>query len=537
MSYDVITVGSGHNALIAAAYLAVAGRKVLVLEKNAWFGGGVVTRAVTAPGFRHDTHSTTHLFIHANPLLQNDELGLKSKFGLRYITPEAAFATIFSDGRAIVTYRDLEKTIQSIAQFSPPDAAAYRKLVAQSMHLLPMFVKGMFVPPVSNAALTALLEQSAEGRELITVMTRSVYDVVNDWFENEQVKVHFMRFTAESGTMPEEKNTGLLLYLVPGFLHGYPTSLPEGGSGELTAALIRCIEHHGGTLRAESAVTRVNVRNGRATGVTLANREKLDARELVIGSIHPRLLGELVEGFPADLAGRARKLQPGGFSAINTHYALREAPKFLTASPDAARAVSMQLISPDLDELRRMFDGYRYGRLHDGTIQAGGTLTVNVHTNHDPSRAPAGHATLYLYSFVPYALADGGAARWDTIKEEVADQMLASFRRFTSNMGSENIISRYVESPLDMERSSASFQHGDTHGLGSYAHQHGSFRPLPELAQYTVPGIERFYLAGPFMHPGGGVFGGGRATAVRIFDDLGLDLEKVTAKYVAGRLA
>lgn len=535
MSYDVITVGSGHNALIAAAYLAVAGRKVLVLEKNAWFGGGVVTREVTAPGFLHDTHSTTHLFIHANPLLQNDELGLKSKFGLTYITPEAAFATVFTDGRALVTYRDVERTVHSISQFSTRDAAAYRKLVAHSMHLLPMFVRGMFVPPVSNAGLGALLEQSAEGRELISVMTQSVYDVVNDWFDNEQVKVHFMRFTAESGTNPEEKNTGLLLYLIPGFLHSYPTSLPRGGSGELTNALIRCIEHHGGALRANSEVRSVNVRQGRATGVTLASGETLTAKELVIGSIHPRLLGELVESFPADLAARARKLQPGGFSAINSHYALREAPKFVTSNPEAANAVSMQLVSPDLNELRRMFDSYRYGQFPQGTIKPGGTLTVNVHTNHDASRAPGGQATLYLYSFAPYALADGGASRWDDIKEQVADQMFESFGQFTSNMHADNIIARHVESPLDMERSSASFQLGDTHGLGSYAHQHGSFRPLPELAQYTVPGIEKLYLAGPFMHPGGGVFGGGRATAVKIFDDLGLDLDRVTARYAVGR--
>lgn len=533
MTYDVITVGSGHNALIAAAYLAVAGRKVLVLERNSWPGGGVVTREVTAPGFKHDTHSTTHLFIHANPLMQDDELGLKSRFGLSYIAPEAAFATIFGDGRSIVTYRDVEKTVASIARFSQRDAQTYRELVARSMHMLPMFVKGMFVPPVSNATLTALLEQSAEGREIITMMAKSVYDVVCELFENEQVRVHFMRFTAEGGASPEEKNTGLLLLLIPGFLHSYPTSLPKGGSGELTAALIRCIEHHGGEVRTNSSVSRVTVKNGRATGVVLANGQAIAARELVIGSIHPRLLGELVEGFPADLAKRAAALQPGGFSAINTHYALREAPKFLAADPDASRAVSMQLATSDLEDLRRMFDSYRYGRFHEGDLAPGGTLTVNVHTNHDPGRAPNGQATLYLYTFVPYALAQGGAARWDEIKEQVADRMLESFRRFTSNMGPENIIARHIESPLDMERSSPSFQFGDTHGLGSYAHQHGSFRPLPELAQYTVPGIERFYLAGPFMHPGGGVFGGGRATAVRIFDDLGLDMEKVTAKYAS----
>src|ERR1700733_2796320 len=89
MSYDVIAVGSGHNGLVAAAYMAAAGKRVLVLERQAWFGGGVVTRELTVPGFRHDQHSMAHIFIQGNPLLLNDELGLKSKYGLRYVFPES----------------------------------------------------------------------------------------------------------------------------------------------------------------------------------------------------------------------------------------------------------------------------------------------------------------------------------------------------------------------------------------------------------------------------------------------------------------
>src|SRR5205814_2009849 len=101
---------------------------------------------------------------------------------------------------------------------------------------------------------------------------------------------------------PEEKNTGLLLHLIPGFVHTYPTSLPRGGSGELTAALIRCIAHHGGEARANCAVARVTVSAGKATGVLLANGERLAARDLVIGMIHPHLLGDLVEAVSPDLA-------------------------------------------------------------------------------------------------------------------------------------------------------------------------------------------------------------------------------------------
>src|SRR3954466_5898819 len=100
-SYDIVVIGSGHNGLVAAAYMAKAGKKVLVLERNPWFGGGVGTRELTVPGFRHDQHSMAHIFIQGNPLLKNDELGLKSKFGLRYVIPETPMMSVFEDGRTL----------------------------------------------------------------------------------------------------------------------------------------------------------------------------------------------------------------------------------------------------------------------------------------------------------------------------------------------------------------------------------------------------------------------------------------------------
>src|SRR5215831_6643825 len=105
-SYDIVAIGSGHNGLVAAAYLAAAGKRVLVLERNAWFGGGVVTRELTLPGFRHDQHSMAHIFIHANPLLQTDELGLKGRYGLRYVFPEMPMMSVFEDGTTLGMYRD-----------------------------------------------------------------------------------------------------------------------------------------------------------------------------------------------------------------------------------------------------------------------------------------------------------------------------------------------------------------------------------------------------------------------------------------------
>ncbi|WP_281825285.1 FAD-dependent oxidoreductase, partial [Sphingobium sp. BS19] len=117
--FDVVVAGAGHNSLVAAAYLAAAGMKVLVLERNAWIGGGAVTREVTVPGFRHDLHSTAHIMIQSNPLINRDELGLIGKFGLEYIRPEISFASVFDDGSVVLTYHDLDKTCESLAKISP----------------------------------------------------------------------------------------------------------------------------------------------------------------------------------------------------------------------------------------------------------------------------------------------------------------------------------------------------------------------------------------------------------------------------------
>ena len=130
----------------------------------------------------------------------------------------------------------------------------------------------------------------------------------------------------------------------------------------------------------------------------------------------------------------------------------------------------------------------------------------------------------------PYDLAEGGASRWDEIKEQVGDLSLAAYRHFVPNLTAENIIARKLYSPLDLERSSPnSMVRGDVHGVAPFFYQTVGHRPTADLGQYTVPGVERLYLVGPFMHPGGGVYGAGRATAMKMFEDLKLNFDKVAA--------
>jgi phytoene dehydrogenase-like protein len=513
--FDIVAVGSGHNGLVAAAYLAAAGKRVLVLERNAWFGGGVVTRELTREGFRHDQHSMAHIFIQANPLLQADELGLKSKYGLRYVFPEIPMRSLFEDGSSLALYRDRNRSYQEIARFSVKDADAYMRLAEQAARWLPMVTATLYSPPMPVGASAAMMDQSAEGRELWRTTQMSTHDLLCQYFEHDRVRMHFARVAGENLVSPDEKATAFGVFVFVGFLEAYGFGVPVGGSGELTAALIACIRDHGGEVIAGTEVAQVLVRNGRASGVRCTDGREVLAKEAVIGAIHPHHLGRMIETIDPAIARAAAATEISGNACITVHAALQEPLRTAAGAP--LDAVMIELLPNRYEQLRRSFDDLRYGQLSSYPLVGLGSLS-----QFDATRVPPGHATLHAWDYVPYLRADGQS--WDHCKHEYAERMIAQIRRFLPNL---NIIAYHCDSPADMERTSPSFMHGDLHGIAPTTYQSGAHRPIPELGQYTVPGIERFYLVGPFQHPGGGVFGAGRATAMRACEDLGVSFEKI----------
>ncbi|NQV55336.1 MAG: NAD(P)/FAD-dependent oxidoreductase [Rhodospirillales bacterium] len=521
--YDIVLIGSGHNGLVAASYLAKAGQKVLVLEQNEVFGGGVVTTERVAAGFHHDTHSATHILIQANPLIRNDELGLLSKYGLKYHYPEAVFSTIFDDQSSIVTYVDLDRTCQSIAAISPRDADAYRRFAEKGMEILPMIVEGAFVPPLPQGSLWSLLDQSPMGQDYMSVLQKSTLDICREWFESDKVMIHLLKMAVEQLVAPEEKGTGIVLYTLPGFVHSYPSGVPEGGSGALVGALVNCLRDHGAELRTDAVVDKVVVEGGRAAAVRLKGGETIGAKRAVIAMVHPWLLSDLVDGLDERVATNARNTQPSAFSIMAGHYALNEPPIYHAgAAPGCAALVNYA--PARMEPFLRIFDGFRYGDL----ISDDAIIASHEHAQFDPGLAPEGKAVFSVFGFAPFHLREGGSAAWDSRKDEIGNWLLERCRHYIPNLDDQNIIASRFDTPLDMPRSSPTFQAGDVNGVAKYLPQFGGHRPTPELAQYAVPGVEGLYLAGTFMHPGGGVTGGGRGTAIKMFDDLGIDFEQVT---------
>lgn len=517
---DIIVCGAGHNTLITAAYLAKAGLDVLVLEKNEMIGGGVISREIPgAPGFISNPHAQGIVLMAANPVITRDELGLFAKFGLEIVERDTMYATQFEDGSFITQWLDVDKVCQSIAKFSERDADAYRRFARIAAKLLPLLSQGLFAPPTPLGSLFMMLDQSREGRFVLSQLMDSAYNVIDSFFEHEQVKLHYMHYVAELMISPEQSGTGVVPFLLTGLIHSVKPFHIKGGSGNLSNSLGRCLAHHGGRIRRGAMVEKILSRGGRVTGVRLKGGEEILARKGVVGSIHPHDLGAMVEGVDKFTAKQAAHVKLSNFGAFNTHLALREPPNYLGGA-EVNNAMMVECVPMGMENFRRSFDELRYGRIPDYN-----NYDVACISRVDPTQVPqAGNASLYLYKFAPLQLAEGGNAGWAHIKAETMQRFIDGYTRYAPNMAG-NIIAGYCETPQDMYEHNPVFKYGDIFGVGTFLNQFFSYRPTPELGQYRVPGVAGLYLAGPTTHPGGGVTGGGRASAMAMMTDLGIPLK------------
>ena len=518
--YDVVVAGGGNNGLTAAAYLAKAGVSVCVVETKPYVGGRVVTREVTGPGFKQDIASTAHIFIQPNPLILNDELKLLSKYGLKYLYPDVPYAVIFPNDRALMFSRDLDKTCASIEKFSKKDAEAYRRFHDWAIQFLDMLTAGMYSPPPPFGAFVSMLDQTEEGQGLLRSLLISGLDITNDWFESDEVKMAMTRFVSEAMMDPQVQGTGFNLFMFIPIIHKYGLGVPVGGSGALSEALARCIEDYGGTIRTSSTIRSFKVEGGEAKGVILDTGEEILAKRAVVTNLSIRQLPEMAgeQNLPPAFLTKVKHLRHASYQAIHQLLTINEAPKY-KAGIKAEESLFVECCPGTFEEYMRGFDDYKYG------IPVTNSPVTVCWTIIDPSRAPAGKHTLYLYHYEPYNL-KGGAARWDEIKQEVADGVLKTLQDHTTNMGKENILGRWISSPLDFERNNPSWVQGDFMHIGSYLHQNLGNRPLPGWAQYRMP-IKKLYLCGPSTSPGPGVIGDGRAAVQVVMEDLGIDFEKV----------
>lgn len=517
--HDVVIAGAGHNGLTVGCYLAKAGFDVCMVERSDMVGGGVISRELTAPGFISDPCSTIHIVAQYSPTLRDDELGLVSKYGLKYLHPEVQMCIHFTDGTTLGIYRSLDATCNSIAKYSQKDAEAYRKFTEWAVAGVNAIVQGFYSPPPPFGLFASMMDSSDEGRDLLRCMMMSVQGVVDEWFEHPKTKIALTRWISEIMVSPKTHGTGVMVFVMLGLAHLPPgAGMPVGGSGRLSQVMEQMIKDAGGTVMLNSPVQEFIIKGNECKGVKLDDGREIMARKMVVADLNiqnvfPHMVGQ--GDVPPEFTHRVDRLKHS-FSAFQQSLALNEAPQFKVDDPDISQSFLTEFAPSDYEEYLRYFDDLEYG------VPAHFPL-VSVQSVHDPSRAPEGKHTMYLYEYAPFALKDGGPDRWDEIREQYADEVLDFVRPFTTNMGSENVIGRWIQSPKDMVRNNPAFVRGDFGHLGSFLEQFMGNRPLPGW-NYATP-VDNLMMCGPSTHPGSGCTCGGRAAATAVLEKLGSSID------------
>ncbi|WP_432478186.1 phytoene desaturase family protein [Nocardioides sp. GXQ0305] len=519
---DFVIAGGGHNSLITAAYLARAGYSCVVLDARSIPGGGAASEELLDPGYRFDSCSTGHTLIQANPLLADDELRLLADYGLVYDMPDPIAHVVLPDGSPFTSWLDLDRTVEQFARYSRTDAETYRRMIEDYGAISGLVRDASFTPPGYGTPLPTALEQHPRGGRWLRRRLMTAADVIDREFENEHVKAYLAWQAFQTAQPIDGGGTGMLAISIQAGRQKRSWTIPRGGSGALTDALVRCLDDLGVTVVCDTTVTELVLEGGSCVGVRTADGETYCAREGVVSTIHVRHLTEMAprEAWDDDwLFGIST--YDLGLSAFAIYLETDAPPVFETEGVSQA-AVSAGTVG-------WLRDVVQYGRdLKDGRfVTEVPWLLVATPTLVDPSRAPEGHHTVKLLSMQQPDPPEGTS--WEEAKEEHAQRQLAHIRRIVPNLAEEHVVGRLVKSPRDIERGNRHMVDGSFHGGERGIAQIGGLRPAPRWGQHRTP-IPGLYQTGATTHPGGSITGApGRNAARVILDDRGSSLAEVIA--------
>jgi phytoene dehydrogenase-like protein len=523
-AYDAIIVGGGHNGLVAAAYLARAGRKTLVLERRPLVGGAAVTEEIF-PGFKFS------VFSYVVSLLRPDiirDLDLP-RHGLQILPLESTVVPL-DNGDYLGSWADPDQTRRELARHSPLDAEA-ATLFGRLMHHMAMAVKPILamVPPdptsLAPSDLKGLLKFGGHFRSLgaerfhalYKLMTMSSADYLDEWFEFDPLKAT-KSASGIIGTFLGPRSPGsayVLLHHYMGEIDGAfrAWGFQKGGTGAISETIARAARALGAEIRTGAAVAQVIVKGGRATGVALESGEEIAATTVVSGLDPRRTFLELVDPklMPEEVVAGINRFKFRGSSG-KVNLALSELPDLTCLpgmGPHLRGAIS---ISPSLDYLERAYDDAKYGEFSRHPY-----MDIVIPSMIDPGMAPPGkHVMSIFVQYAPYQLNGGWT---DAKREAFGDAVVDTLAKYAPNIRSA-IIGRQVLTPADIERITG-LSEGNIFAGELALHQLFFFRPLPGWARYRTP-IKGYWQCGAGTHPGGGIMGAsGRLAALEILKGAG----------------
>jgi len=517
VTYDFIVVGAGHNGLACAAYLAKTGAKVLVLERSARVGGGCHTAEATLPGFKHNICSVVHTHIPTSPVYRDLEL---ERHGVSYVYPEHLRGTIFPDHRSIVMYREPDKMAAELGKFSTRDARTFRQLVEDYGEFIEStYLPLMYSPPLPPSLQTAELEKSEEGRTLLQWQASTPVQLLDELFESEEVKVHFLARMTVLGFAPDQFGQGWICLFR---ILKAEAPICVGGSQQLAHGLRSAVEAHGGIVQTDTEVKRILLRGNKAIGIEMKDGRRVEAGKAVITNVEPkksflRMVGE--EFLPPSFAARVKNYHSRGRSLFVLHLALSEPPQYRAgaANPPVNVAFSQEMFGGTVQDQVRAYRDIAMGKPPRKEM-----LQITLPTLFDPTQAPAGKHTTVVWQYAPYSVEPGGPEGWRKLRGEYAAHLLDLWRSYAPNITRDKILGMAIQDPTDTERLNDNLVNGVDVVGDMTPDQMGYFRPFAGWSSYRTP-VEGLYMCGGYCHPGGGVHAGaGHNAAAVIVDDFKL---------------
>jgi len=521
--YEAIIIGGGHNGLTTAAYLARAGKKVLVLERRHVLGGAAVTEEVF-PGFKFSVCSYVVSLLRPEIIRDLD----LPRHGLEILPLDGTF-TPMPSGDYLWRVNDHGKTHREIARHSKLDAEAYDEF-GKAMQAMCRFVKpilSMVPPDPATLNPKELMKWLFIGRRFqgmtsedkynqVQLMTMSAIDFLDQWFETDVLKAT-MSASGIIGTFLGVRSPGtayVLLHHYMGEIDGAFRSwgFARGGTGAISHAIADAAREAGAEIRTQAPIAKIMVKNGKATGVVLANGDEIYAN-IISSSVDPRLTFTkfIQEGtLPSEFLEAVNRYKFRGSSG-KVNLALDALPSFKCMpgpGPHLRGAIS---ISPSVEYMERAYDDAKYGNFSRRPY-----IDMVIPTLTDPSIAPPGkHIMSCFVQYAPYKLRPG--LNWDDQKEAFGDNVINTIAEYAPNI-KDIILHRQVVTPLDLERDFGLSEGNIFQGELSLE-QLFFLRPVPGWAQFRTP-IKNLYMCGSATHPGGGIMGGpGRLAALEILKD------------------
>ncbi|MDQ3106485.1 MAG: NAD(P)/FAD-dependent oxidoreductase [Actinomycetota bacterium] len=507
MSVDVVVVGAGHNGLVAACYLAQAGRDVLVVEQLDRPGGGSRTEE-TVPGYRFDLHSAAHNIINMTDIPA--ELDLAGA-GLDYLEMDPFSIAVHADGRRVRFHRSVDETVASIAETDRGEADAYRRFMDKAIPIVRTIapaVRGDSSPRVlpnqlRNLVRTLRHQPLATARDVL-----SPYDtLLKRWLPSDLTRGPVSAFAAHAGVGPTVPG-GALFAFWQGVYHLYGQWHGRGGSQNLTDALVARLASLGGQLRCSAPVERIETRNGRAVAVILEGGERIPAATVMTAIDVKTALLELLDPPLDGTAGQdLRAARRSNVVQSVIHVATTGLPEYQNSRPGDWNG--LQSYVDRLDDLSAGWTQAEAGRLPDPLpLYAFTTSAI------DASLAPPGHHTVYLACPAAPSNIDGG---WPARRDEFVERALAVVEERAP--GFRDTITGVSTWTPDQMEAVERWPGGHPMYLDIALDQLGPFRPTKALGRWRTP-IEGLYITGAGTNPAGGIAGTpGRQAARALLSD------------------